>query len=63
MLAWSSAGKSRDLGDRPGDEIMALSCRDWDPYYMFPFWMAFDAIVFHIHATLSILYISDLGAF
>jgi len=56
-------GKSGDLGDRPGDKITALSQKDWDPYCMFPFQMAFDAVVFHIHATPSILYISDLGAF
>jgi len=56
-------GKSGDLGDHPGDKIKVLSCRDWDPYCMFPLWMAFDAIAFHIHATPSVLYISNLGAF
>ena len=29
-----AVGKSGDLGDRPGDKITALSCRDWDPYCM-----------------------------
>jgi len=32
-----AVGKSGDLGDRPGDKITALSCRDWDPDCMFPF--------------------------
>jgi len=56
-------GKSGDLGDRLGDKIKPLSCWDWDPSSMFPLWMAFDAIAFHPYATLSVLYISDLGAF
>jgi len=56
-------GKSRDLRDHLGDKIKALSCWDWDPSCMFPLWMAFDAIVFHLYATLPVLYISDLGAF
>jgi len=54
-LAWSSMGKSGDLGDRPGDKIMALSCRDWDPYCMFSSlgWLLMPS-AFHIHATISI---------